>query len=209
MSVAFPIDEIINSPSKLAILRILTSRKGFKATGREIAKLSGFSAPSTHDSLKELHARDVLTLEIIGKQHVYSLNEKNRVVQKIIRPIFRVEGGLKEEIRDFFIEEIRKAGIKKFLVSLILYGSAQSGAAQRGSDVDIAVVVLRAADVEKVTDVFLFDCAPRFKAYFGAQLDLYIKSAAEFRERLKKNKPPVSTLMHSYSVLHGKEPLEI
>jgi len=209
MSVAFPIDEIINSPSKLAILRILTSRKGFKATGREIAKLSGFSAPSTHDSLKELHARDVLTLEIIGKQHVYSLNEENRVVQKIIRPIFRVEGGLKKEIRDFLIEEIRKAGIKKLLASLILYGSAQSGAAQRGSDVDIAVVVLRAANVEKVTDVFLSDCVPRFKAYFGAQLDLYIKSAAEFRERLKKNKPPVSTLMRSYSVLHGKEPLEI
>ncbi len=209
MSVAFPIDEIINSPSKLAILRILTSRKGFKATGREIAKLSGFSAPSTHDSLKELHVRDVLTLEIIGKQHVYSLNEENRVVQKIIRPIFRVEGGLKEEIRDFLIEEIRKAGIKKLLASLILYGSVQSGAARRGSDVDIAVVVLRAANVEKVTDVFLSDCAPRFKAYFGAQLDVYIKSAAEFRERLKKNKPPVSTLMRSYSVLYGKEPLEI
>jgi hypothetical protein len=30
----FSINDILNSPSKLAVLRVLTSRKRFKATGR-------------------------------------------------------------------------------------------------------------------------------------------------------------------------------
>ncbi len=209
MTMPFPIDDILNSPSKLAILRVLASRQGLKGTGRELAKLAGYSAPSTHESLKELHARDVLSLDIIGKQHVYSLNEGNRIVQKVIRPMFQAEGGFKEEVRDFLLDEMRKARVKSAIASLILYGSAQKGVTGKGSDVDIAVIVSRAADVRRVEDIFVSGTAARFKAYFGAHLDPYVKSSTEFRTRLKKNQPPVSTLMRSYSVLYGKEPLEI
>lgn len=206
---SFPMDDILNSPSKLALLRVLVSRKGFKGTGRELAKLAGYSAPSTHESLKDLHAREVLSLDIIGKQHIYSLNEGNRIVMKIICPMFQAEGGFKEEIRDFLLDEMKKARVKGAIASLILYGSAQKGTAGKKSDVDIAVIVSRAADVKRVADIFVADTAARFKAYFGVQLDPYVKSSAEFRARLKKNQPPVSTLMRSYSVLYGKEPLEI
>src|SRR3989338_426934 len=151
---SFPIDDILNSPSKLAILRVLASRKGFKATGREIAKLSGYSVPSTHESLKDLHSRHILNLEIIGKQHIYGLNEGDRIVQKIIRPMFEAESGVKEEIRDFLLGEIKKAGIKQRIVSLILYGSIQKGTANKGSDVDVAVVVEK-ADIKQVEEVFI------------------------------------------------------
>lgn len=209
MAMPFSIDDILNSPSKLAILRVFVSRAGFKGTGREIAKLAGYSAPSTHESLKELHSRDVLSLDIIGKQHVYSLNEENRIVRKIIRPMFRAEGGFREEVRDFFLKEMKRAGIKGFITSLILYGSAQKGSTGKGSDVDVAVIVSRAADVGRTADIFISDIAARFKAYFGVQLDPYVKFSTEFRARLKKNQPPVSTLMRSYSVIYGKEPLEI
>lgn len=91
----FRIEDIIDSPSKLAILRLFISRKGLKATGRRIAKLAGYSAPSTHDSLKDLHERNILKLDIIGKQHIYSLNEDDRIVQRIIRPLFAAEGNIK------------------------------------------------------------------------------------------------------------------
>lgn len=205
----FQIEEIINSPSKLAILRVFASRRGLKATGRQIAKLIGYSAPSTHDSLKDLRGRNILKLEIIGKQHVYTLNEEDRIVQKIIRPIFAVESNIKNEIRDFLLKEFKRAKIKTKIASLILYGSMQTEKAKKGSDVDVAVVVYRSAGMRQVEYIFLSEIAPKFKAYFGVQIDPYIKSVADFRELLKKNKPPVSTLMKSYSVLYGKEPLEI
>ncbi len=205
----FQINEILDSPSKIAILRVLVSRKGFKATGREIAKLSGFSVPSTHESLKDLHTRNILNLEIIGKQHIYALNEEDRLVQKIIRPMFDAEGGVKDEIKNFLLTEIKKAGIKKEVVSLILYGSAQKGLARKNSDVDVAVVVDKSVNVDRITDVFISTIASKFKAYFGVHLDFYIKPATDFRNRLKKNLPPISTLIKSFSVLYGKEPLEI
>ncbi len=205
----FQIEEIVDSLSKVAILRLLTVRKNFKATGRQIAKLVGYSAPSTHDSLKSLHERNILKLDIIGKQHIYTLNEDDRIVQKIIRPMFAAESNIKNEIRDFLLIELKRTKSKTRIVSLILYGSVQTETAKKGSDIDVAVVVSRAADIQPVKNVFLSEIASRFKAYFGVQIDPYIKSAAEFKERLKKNQPPVSTLMKSYSVLYGKEPLEI
>ena len=205
----FHINEIVGSPSKLTILRVFASRKGLKATGREIAKLSGYSVPSTHESLKDLHSRNILNLEVIGKQHIYSLNEEDRIVKKMILPLFEAEGGVKDEIRDFLLKELKTAGIKQRIVSLILYGSVQKDKAVKRSDVDIAVVVDKAVDVKKVTDIFISRIMDKFKAYFGVQLDPYIKSAAEFRGRLKRNLPPVSTLMKSYTVLYGKEPLDV
>ncbi len=205
----FNMNEIIDSPSKLAILRVFASRKGLKAPGREIAKLSGYSVPSTHDSLKYLHSRNVLSLEVIGKQHIYTLNEEDRIVKKIIRPLFEAEGSVKDEIRDFLVKELKVAGIKQAVVSLILYGSVQKDDAGKNSDADVAVVVDKAVDVKRVTDIFISTIMGRFKSYFGVQLDPYIKSAADFRNRLKRNLSPVSTLMKSYTVLYGKEPLEV
>jgi len=209
MVTTFQVEDIVDSPSKLAILRVFASHRGLKATGRQIAKLVGYSAPSTHDSLKNLHERNILKLDIIGKQHIYTLNEGDRIVQKIIRPMFAAESNFKNEIRDFLLDEFKKNKIKAKIASLILYGSVQTEKAKKGSDVDVAVVVSQALDLRQVEDVFLSKITQRFKTYFGVQVDPYIKSAAEFRDRLRKNKSPVSTLMKSYSVLYGKEPLEM
>ncbi len=205
----FSMTEIIDSPSKLAILRVFASRVGLKATGREIAKRSGYSVPATHESLKDLHSRNIFNLEVIGKQHIYTLNEEDRIVKKIIRPLFEAEGSIKDEIRDFLVKELKDTRLKKAVVSLILYGSVQKNKSGKNSDVDIAVVVDKEVDVKRVTHIFISTIMSKFKLYFGIQLDPYIKSAADFRSRLKKNFSPLSTLMKSYAVLYGKEPLEV
>ena len=205
----FNINEIIDSPSKVAILRVFCSRKGFKATGREIAKLCGYSAPATHESLKNLNSRNILNLEVIGKQHIYTLNEQDRLVRKVVRPLFESEGNIKDEIRDFLVKELKSAGIKQKIASLILYGSVQKNESDKNSDADVVVVVDKMVDVKKVSDIFISTIIGKFKSYFGVQLDPYIKSAVDFRSQLKKNLPPLSTLMKSYTVLYGKEPLEI
>ncbi|HBG62192.1 MAG: hypothetical protein A2Y03_00700 [Omnitrophica WOR_2 bacterium GWF2_38_59] len=205
----FKINEIMDSPSKLAILRVFASHEGLKATGREVANLTGYSVPSAHESLKDLLARNILVREIIGRQHIYSLNEDDRIVQKIIRPMFEVENNYKEEIRDLLLEEIERAGLKNTIVSLLLYGSVQKGTANKSSDVDVAVVVAKSTDVDRVFEVFNSKIEERFRAFFGLHLDFYLKPTAEFRKLLQKNSPPISALMKSYSVLYGKEPLEV
>lgn len=210
MPIEKSLDNILNSKSRIAIIRLFVSKAGgFKASGREIARLVHFSAPSTHAALKELYNERILRLEIIGKQHIYSLDNNNRVVKQILRPMFKKEISVKEEIGNYLTKQIRKTGIKNRIVSLILYGSLQEGMTTAKSDVDIAVIVKDKKAKKEVEDKFLHNISVEFSDYFGAHLDAYIKTKDEFRLRLRKNMPPVSTLMKSYSTIEGKEPLDI
>lgn len=210
MVVRNSLDDILDSKSKIAIIRLFVSKTDdFKATGREIAKLTHFSAPAAHSALKGLFAQGVLKLDYIGKQHIYSLDANNRIVQKILRPMFKGETSLKDELGDFLLTQIKASGIKKKIASLLLYGSMQKGNAREKSDVDIAIIIKNKKDKKEIEDKFLNQISVKFYDYFKAHLDTYIKTKDEFRQRLKNNLPPVSTLMKSYSVLYGKEPLEV
>lgn len=86
------LDNIIDSKSKIAVIRLFISKAGnFKATGREIAKLIHFSPPATHVVLKDLFNHKILRLDIIGRQHIYSLDSNNRVVRQMLKPMFKKE----------------------------------------------------------------------------------------------------------------------
>ncbi|MBF0479673.1 MAG: nucleotidyltransferase domain-containing protein [Candidatus Omnitrophica bacterium] len=209
MTGARPLEKILDSQTKVAIMRVLSSGVDRRMGGSEIARAAGFSIPSTHDALKALDAAGIVTMELIGNQHVYSLNRKDRIVQKVILPMFKAEDNWKNDAQEKVIQGMKDAGILRAVVSVILYGSVQKGSAKPGSDLDLAVIVKKAADLEKVEDAFFGPIASDFFAYFGLRLDAYIKMADEFSKMLKRNSPPVSTLIKSYSVLYGKEPLEI
>jgi predicted nucleotidyltransferase len=210
MAIENSLDTILNTASKVKITRLFTSRTDdFKASGREIAKLIQVSPPATHAALKELHEQGILKLEIIGKQHIYTLNAKSRIVKDILRPSFKKELSLKEDIGDFLIKKLKNSHIKHKISSLILYGSLQRGRAQAESDVDIAVVVKDKKDTKEIRDKFVSEIAAQFNEYFGAHLDAYVKSRDEFAYRMKKRLSPVSTLLESYSVIFGKEPFEL
>ncbi len=204
-----PLEKILDAQAKVAVLRVLSSGIDRRMGGSEIARVAGFSAPSTHDALKALHAASIVTMELIGNQHVYALNLKDRIVQKVILPMFKAEANWKKDAQERLIGGMKDARILQSVISVILYGSVQQGSAKPGSDLDLAIIVKTAPDLEKVKDAFLGPIAADFSAYFGLRLDAYIKTAEEFRKLLKRNSPPVSTLIKAYSVLYGKEPLEV
>lgn len=204
-----PLEKILDSQAKIAILRVLSAGVDRHMGGSDIARAAGFSIPSTHDALKALLALGVVTMEVLGNQHVYALNRKDRIVQKIIAPMFKAEGNWKKDIKERAVQGMKSAGILQSVVSVILYGSVQQGNAKQGSDLDLAVIVRSSADLQCVRDAFLGPIAQDLAAYFGMRLDAYIKTAEEFSKMLKRNSPPLSTLMKAYSVVYGKEPLEI
>lgn len=210
MTIDKSLDNVLDSKLKLAIIRLMVGKNGdFKATGRAIAKMIGFSAVSTHDSLKDLYNQKILNLEIIGRQHIYSLDRGNRTVQKILIPMFKNELSAKKEIVEYLRTQIRSSGLSSKIVSVILYGSLQRHQTHEQSDVDIAVIVSNGKDLTAVENFFAEKVTDSFNRYFRAHLDIYLKAAVEFRLRLKKRLPPVSDLMKSYSVIWGKEPLEV
>jgi len=210
MVVEKSLDIVLSSKSKIAIIRLFVSKTSdFKATGREIAKLTHFSAPAAHSALKELFNQGILKLDKIGRQHIYSLDNNNRIVQKILTPMFKEEVSLKDEIKDFLVKQVKEARVQTKIISLLLYGSLQKGTTHEKSDVDIAVILKDKKDSSEIEEKFLNDISIKFYDYFKVHLDAYIKDRDEFRLRLKRNLPPVSTLMKSYSVIYGKEPIEI
>jgi predicted nucleotidyltransferase/predicted DNA-binding transcriptional regulator len=203
------LDSILNTKTKLKVIRLFLSRTpDFRATGRGIARMAKVSPPSAHSALKELYNKGILKLEIIGGQHIYSIHEKNRIVADILKPLFAKELSSKDDIKSFLQREIETTGLKNKLISLLLYGSVQRGDALEKSDVDIAAIVKDDKNKEEVETVFLEVIGKKFSEYFGAHLDVYVKSKDEFVSRMKKRLPPVSTLMKSYAVLFGKDPLE-
>ncbi|MBU1912744.1 MAG: nucleotidyltransferase domain-containing protein [Candidatus Omnitrophica bacterium] len=210
MAIEKSLDNILSSRSKIAIIRLFISKTDdFKASGREIAKIVNLSPQTAHTALKDLYNQGVLKLDIIGKQHIYNLDSKNRTVKEMLRPMFEKEISVKEEIKDYLIKQIKQVDIQNKIISCILYGSVEKGETSDSSDVDVAVITGNEKDKTEVEEIFLNNITVNFKEYFKLNLDAYIKTKDEFRLRLKKNLPPVSTLMKSYSVIWGSEPLDI
>lgn len=204
------LDKILDSRAKLRIIRLFVSRtKEFKATGRQIGRLVGITAPAVHAALKILHAHSILLLDIIGRQHIYSLNTQNKIVKEILVPAFEKENSWNNDIPVFLKQNIRASGLQNKIISIILYGSFQSGHSDDGSDVDIAVVVKNKNVLNIVREKFESIIEPDFYKYFGMHLHPYIKDEEVFTKMIIKKMPPVSSLLESYTVVSGKDPLDM
>lgn len=203
------LDNILNTRTKIKILRLFLSRReDFMASGREIARLIGLTPPTVHTALKELYNLEILKRDIIGKQHIYKLNSSNRTVRDILSPAFLKERSIIEDIALFLIEKIRISGLLDKIVSMILFGSLIKGGNHQKSDCDVAIIVKDAATKKQIENLCMNKIANEFSDYFGIHLDVYNKTLDEFHQRLKKNLPPVSTLMEAYKTIYGQDPTD-
>lgn len=202
------LDKILNTNSKLCIIRLLISRRNdFIASGRQIAKMVKISPPAVHVALKSLYNYEILKREIVGRQHLYKLNRANRIVKNMLIPTFMNELSIKDDIVDFLKKQITVNKLKEDIISVILYGSFQTGETDETSDVDIAIVTSTESSKKRIEKVFSETIGVTFHKYFGAHLDIYIKTKKEFINRIKKNLPPVSTMVKAYLIIYGKDPI--
>jgi len=202
------LSSILNSEIKLKIIRLFASHgEGYHATGREVARLVGTTAPTSHAALKELYAYHVLNYTISGRNHLYSLNRNTRSVKDIILPMLDKEDDLKKDVFKFILTLLKENKSMQRIISIIFYGSQQTEKSKGSSDIDIAVIVRDNNDIKIVEDLFIKNITSSFYDYFGVSLDTYIKTQKDFIDRLNKDLPPVSTLMRSYSVVYGEDPI--
>jgi len=209
MALDTALDDILDSRSKLKILRLFSLRTDdFMASGREIARLTSLSPPATHAALKSLLDVKIMKREIVGKHHIYKMDSGNRIVRTMIRPVFRKEKAIKDDIKRFLQSRIDSPEAPGGLVSLILYGSLASGLTHEASDCDVAVVA-RDPDARNRLEAFVRDTiVDAFHSEFGIHLDPYFKTLVEFAGMMRDGLPPVSTLLSGYEVIDGKDPLE-
>ena len=89
------LDNILNTCSKVKIIRLFASKNAdFAASGRHIARLANITAPTAHAALKELRNQGILKRNIIGRQHIYRLNDTSKIVKQILKPMFQKENSI-------------------------------------------------------------------------------------------------------------------
>jgi predicted nucleotidyltransferase/DNA-binding transcriptional ArsR family regulator len=170
------LDDILGSTLKIRILRILC-KNAYDFTGRELARLVGYSHTQTNSALAELEMNGLVIKRHLGNANAYSLNEGNLLVSRIIIPAFVIEGGLIQGLANRFFK-----GIGKDLVSIILFGSAARGEESPVSDVDLILVVKDESDLDKL-DEKVSEISLESAASFGGLVSPILLTETEYANK--------------------------
>jgi predicted nucleotidyltransferase len=142
-----PLDDLLGTPIRVKLLRIMSRRSGTGFTGRELARLCRASPSQTNAGLAVLEASGLVQREIAGRSHVWRLSEKHVLVKTILR-LFRDETDAYSELKSEIENRIRRLPV----LSATLYGSVARGDERPTSDVDLLVRVRNRTDRERVED---------------------------------------------------------
>ena len=197
MRVHNPLDKILNSAIKVKILRFLCKTEA-EWSGRQIAQEIKASPAACHKSLRELNNERVLLLRSVGKSYLYSLNKENFIISDLLKPLYKKESKIPEEI----YETISSLVIKN-IVSIAVFGSVKRKKERPTSDIDLLIVVKNPEnrkevekDFEKVNEKIL--------SRFGNTVSIYLQTIEEFKSKYKKKAPLIKDILKSHNLLFGR-----
>ena len=148
-----PLNKILNSETKVEILRLLC-QTGMEMTGRKIAEAIKVAPPKTHSNLQELVNERVLQMRAAGKAYLFRLNESLPIVKEVMRPMFKTENNLRENLFKSIIEQVQNSELKKDIVNISLFGSVFNMTDKARSDIDIYVVIKNPEMKERIEELF-------------------------------------------------------
>lgn len=192
-----PLDYIFATWSNIAVLRVLSNVKT-PLSGREIAKLSGMSAPSALESLSSLENLNVIIRQRGGREHFFTLNRENYFVKKVIIPVITSEKNFPREI----FREI-KNNLQDFALSAILFGSTARGEEEIQSDFDLCIVYQGITNRKKIENVI-----PKLREIlhqkYGVSLAPFLITKKEFFSKAKNKLSPVNNIVKEGKILFGQ-----
>lgn len=141
-----PLDDILSSKLKVRILRLLFLTRGLY-TGREVARLAGYSPTHTIAALKELERIGAVNRRHAGNADLYSLNERSALVSGVLSPIFTWEQDIFDQLANLYLKELGDD-----LLAVEIFGSVARGEEREQSDVDLLIVIRDSADKAEVEE---------------------------------------------------------
>ncbi|MCF8241477.1 MAG: nucleotidyltransferase domain-containing protein [Melioribacteraceae bacterium] len=189
------LNSIFSAPSAVSILRELSIRNT-GLTGRELARITNLTPQTAHNTLANLEALNIVDRITAGRSYYFTLNRKHYLNKRIVAKLFEDE---REYVSSIF-EAIKKK-LGKNSVSLIVFGSVARKEETAESDLDLCIVYKgrKALVEENVSEL-------RNKLYteYGITLAPFYITEAEFKSRVKNNKPPVNNITKEGNVISGK-----
>lgn len=204
MRVHNPLDKILNNEAKVKILRFLCKTEA-EWSGRQIAQEIKVSPAAAHKALRELNNEKALLLRSVGKSYLYCLNRENLIVSELLKPLFKRENKIPEEIYKVIVENIPSSVIST-IISIAVFGSVKKRKERPTSDIDLLVLVRNPEDKRKIEEDFA-KVNEKIIGRFGNTVSTYIQTVEEFKLKYQRGLTLVKNILRSHSLLFGK-PLE-
>ena len=197
-----PLNKILNTETKIKVLRFFCSAGG-EITGRQVAKLLKVASTPVQAALRDLYNEGILDRKGFGRAFAYQLNQKNWVVESLLKPLFRSEGEYPSTLWNKIREKLENSNQKKHILSVVLFGSVGSAQERPTSDIDLLVVIQDNADKEIIEDLFIGMNRDIIQET-GLNIDARIYSVAEFKDKRTEGITFIKTAIRSHTVIFGK-----
>ncbi|MFZ0892597.1 MAG: nucleotidyltransferase domain-containing protein [Thermoplasmata archaeon] len=158
------LDDLLGSPIRVRVLRILTRFPNRGFTGRELAKLCESSPSQTNAALHPLRDSGVAFREIAGRSHVWRLASEH-VLRDVLVRMFQGEANSLQLLKGDIEVLLKPLPVKR----AFLFGSVARGDERPASDVDLLVLVESKAAKEAVESA-LSRASPQFSLKYGNPL---------------------------------------
>ncbi len=131
-----PLDDVLSSRGKVAVLRVLSSTT-VPLNGREVARRAGLVAGHAHRLLAELVSAGLVLRRDQGRVNTYEFVDPQSAITRGLRDLFATEARRRHD----FLRAL-SATIPEVL-SVVLFGSEARGDAKPGNDTDLLFLVER------------------------------------------------------------------
>ncbi len=165
--------DVLETPARLAVARLLVRLPDREFTGREVARLVGLSPSTALQALGILVSRGLARRRTVGRAHVFQAN-RDSYLFGLLEDLLRSEGRVREEM----LERARGA-VGDGALSLVLFGSHARGTAGPSSDLDLLVVTADPRAMEARLDAL----EALFLRRYGLHVDAKVLTPRELRNR--------------------------
>jgi predicted nucleotidyltransferase len=128
------LDDVLGTPARVAVLRVLLTEPRSVWTGRALAQRAGRSVPQTGEALRRLESVGLVWRRVRGRSHLWQLDRKHVLVAPL-RSLF----GFERTIPDRFREELQVSLRGLPHRQATLFGSIARGDEKLGSDADLFI----------------------------------------------------------------------
>lgn len=190
------LDEVFSTWSNIAVFRVLRKHT-IGISGREVARLAGLSAKNCLITLSMLENYGMVTRVRGGRDHIFNLNREHLIVKDVILP------GL--EVEEQYFEKLTidiKNRLKKYTLSMIIFGSVARKEETIESDLDICLIVKDKVHKEAVEERWS-DIQVYLNRKYGVSVSPIYFTRSEFALKAKKKKPPVNSIIKEGIVISG------
>lgn len=183
MRIHRPLDTVLSSRARVAVLRELVSEPSGLLTGREIARRARIAHAQGAAALSDLESAGLVRRRSVGRSAVWSVETEN-VLMPVLRSLFEAEQRLSADLE----EDLRRAISNPDVLRADWFGSTARGLESEGSDIDLFVVATSNGAATRVRDQ-LYDLSLVLRRKYG----LWLSPLVYTRDRLRR--PPNPALL--------------